>query len=113
MCRVKYKLSLKFLLPVPNQAPSITKIYLTSTNSFKVFWTSVSDEPIDGYRVAYRPDTGGGEWSTTAVDGQTTSLHQGNLLEGVVYRIRVMAFNSSGNGIPGMAKEIKMEERGC
>ncbi len=101
-----------FFTTVPNQTPSVTKIYLTSANSFKLFWTSASDGLIDGYRVAYRPVTGGGEWTTTAVDAQTTSLHQGNLLEGMVYRIRVMAFNSSGNGIPGAAKEIKMEEGG-
>lgn len=102
-----------YFTTVPNQTPSINKIYLTSAKSFKVFWTSSSDGLIDGYRVAYRPVTGGGaEWSTTAVDAQTSSLHQGNLLEGMVYRIRVMAFNSSGNGIPGEAKEIKMEEGG-
>ena len=30
----------------------------------------------------------------------------------MVYRIRVMAFNESGNGLPGEAEEIIMEEEG-
>ena len=29
-----------------------------------------------------------------------------------MYIVRVLAFNSNGNGIPGEAKEIKMEEGG-
>lgn len=62
--------------------------------------------------MAYRPLKGGGEWSTLAVDEQTSSLHLRKLLEGMVYRVRVLAFNSIGNGIPGEAKEIKMEEGG-
>ena len=52
------------------------------------------------------------EWSTLAVDDQTSSLHLKELLEGIVYTVRVMAFNDNGNGIPGEAKEIKMEEGG-
>jgi len=61
--------------------------------------------------VAYRLK-GGGEWNTLAVDKQTSSLHLMKLLEGMVYMVRVLAFNSHGNGIPGEGKEIKMEERG-
>ena len=30
----------------------------------------------------------------------------------MVYRIRVMAFNESRNGLPGEAEEIMMEEEG-
>ena len=30
----------------------------------------------------------------------------------MVYMIRVMAFNESGNGLPGEAEEIMMEEEG-
>lgn len=62
--------------------------------------------------MAYRPLKEGGEWNTLAVDEQTSSLHLKNLLEGMVYTVRVLAFNSNGNGIPGEAKEIKMEEGG-
>lgn len=97
---------------VPSQTPNITKIYLTSANSFKVFWVTPGDEPIDGYRVAYRSLKGGGGWSTLAVDKQTSSLHLKKLPEGTVYVVRVLAFNSHGNGIPGGAKEIKMDEGG-
>ena len=61
--------------------------------------------------MAYRLK-GGGEWNTLAVDKQTSSLHLKQLLEGKVYMVRVLAFNSNGNGIPGEAKEIKMEEGG-
>lgn len=62
--------------------------------------------------MAYRPLKEGGEWSTLAVGEQTSSLHLKNLLEGMVYMVRVLAFNSNGSGIPGEAKEIKMEEGG-
>ena len=101
---------MSFIL-VPNQVPRITKIYLTGANSFKVFWTSVAEGPMDGYLVAYRP-VNERRWSATAVDRHTTSLQQTDLLEGMVYRVRLLAFNGSGNGIPGEAKEIKMEEGG-
>ena len=97
---------------VPNQTPNITKIYLTSASSFKVFWVTPGDETIDGYRVAYRSLEGGGGWSTLAVDKQTSSIHLKKLPEGTVYVVRVLAFNSHGNGIPGEAKEIKMDEGG-
>ena len=96
---------------VPNQAPEITKIYLTSATSIKVFWTPVTEGPIDGYQVAFRP-INEERWGTVAVDRNTTTLHQTNLQEGMVYRIRVMAFNESGNGLPGEAEEIMMEEEG-
>ena len=62
--------------------------------------------------MAYRPLKGGAEWSTLAVDRQTSSLHLKKLLEGMVYMVRVLAFNRNGNGIPGEAKEIKMKEGG-
>ena len=96
---------------VPNQAPEITKIYLTSATSIKVFWTPVTEGPIDGYQVAFRP-INEERWGTVAVDRHTTTLQQTDLQEGMVYRIRVMAFNESGNGLPGEAEEIIMEEEG-
>ena len=96
---------------VPNQAPEITKIYLTSATSTKVFWTPVTEGPIDGYQVAFRP-INEERWGTVAVDRHTTTLQQTDLQEGMVYRIRVMAFNESGNGLPGEAEEIIMEEEG-
>ena len=96
---------------VPTQVPEITKTYLTSATSVKVFWTPVTDGPIDGYQVAFRP-INEERWGTVAVDRNTTTLHQTNLQEGKVYRIRVMAFNKSGNGLPGEAEEIMMEEEG-
>ena len=61
--------------------------------------------------VAFRP-INEERWGTVAVDRNTTTLHQTNLQEGKVYRIRVMAFNKSGNGLPGEAEEIMMEEEG-
>ena len=62
--------------------------------------------------MAYRPLKGGEEWSTVAVDKQTASLHLKKLVEGLVYMVRILAFNRNGNGIPGEAKEIKMKEGG-
>ena len=99
-------------ITVPNQTPNITKIYLTSANSLKVFWVTTSNELINGYRVAYRRLERGAEWSTLAVDKQTSSLHLKKLLKGMVYMVRVLAFSRNGNGIPGEAKEIKMKEGG-
>ncbi|XP_022801932.1 uncharacterized protein LOC111339520 [Stylophora pistillata] len=94
---------------VPNQTPEITKIYLTSATSVKVSWMPVTDGPINGYQVAFRP-LNDETWNTVAVNRHTTNLHQTDLQEGIVYRIRVMAFNENGNGLPGEGEEIKMEE---
>lgn len=99
-------------ITVPNQTPSITKIYLTSADSLKVFWVTTGDEQINGYGVAYRPLKGGAEWSILAVDKQTSSLHLKKLVAGLVYTVRILAFNRNGNGIPGEAKEIEMKEGG-
>ena len=71
----------------------------------------VTDGPINGYQVAFRP-LNDETWNTVAVNRHTTNLHQTDLQEGIVYRIRVMAFNENGNGLPGEGEEIKMEEGG-
>lgn len=68
-------------------------------------------EKIEGYHVAFR-STSYNEWISVYTNAQTLSLHLTNLKNGNVYRIRVAAFNTAGNGIPSDAVEILMKEGG-
>ena len=95
---------------VPNESPTITKSYLTSATSLRLFWTPVQ-EPITGYQVGYR-SSNSGEWKSVLVTPQTLSIQLENLREGNIYRILVAAFNRSGNGIPSKGVEIRMKEGG-
>ena len=73
-------------------------------------WTPV-EESINGYYLVYR-SINTSQWTSERTDALTLSRPLVNLTSGDVYRIRVAAFNSEGNGIPSEAVEIKMEEGG-
>ena len=73
-------------------------------------WTAV-EEPIEGYHVAFR-STSAREWTSVYTTAQTLSLHLENLNKGDVYRVRIAAFNSAGNGIPSKGTEIRIKEGG-
>ena len=110
--------SLKFLniyifflhFTVPNQTPTIVKAYVTSATSIRVSWKAV-DEAVAGYQVAYRSSSSG-EWNSVFTAPHMLSLQLENLIAGDVYRVKLAAFNSSGNGIPSKGVEIRMEEGG-
>lgn len=68
-------------------------------------------DKIEGYHLAFRSNRTN-EWTNLYTDNLTLSLSLVNLTNGDVYRIRVAAFNSEGNGIPSDAVEIQMVERG-
>ena len=76
-------------------------------------WTAV-EEPIEGYRVAFRSTSAeeSEEWTSKYTTAQTHTLHLEDLKEGDVYRLRVAAFNNAGNGIPSTGAEIRMKEGG-
>ena len=91
----------------PANAPSGVSVDVqTIPRSIVVAWTELSGSvarPVDGYRAVATPDGGGSDLSCSAPGATTTTCRIDSAVSGVVYQVRVHAFNEVGDGLASTA----------
>ncbi|MBN1391073.1 MAG: fibronectin type III domain-containing protein [Candidatus Thermoplasmatota archaeon] len=83
----------------PPSEPTIIS-YITSSREVNISWTPPDHDgglPITGYRIGIRHE-GEADWETVDVTGTDHSFH--SLSQGIIYELRVSAFNTLSVGEP-------------
>ncbi len=88
------------VMATPAAPAAVTGLQATATTAaLQLAWTRAATGGLPaGYRVAWRPAGGTGDFATTTVTGPAHALD--NLISGTAYTIRVTAFNQEGDAPP-------------
>ena len=100
---------------MPNKAPQIITAQVLANSSISLNWTGLSDEDFQGasqgYKIIYKERNSTLNYEVQTEYGSTHTTVVYNLQPDKSYTFRVLAFNVYGDGPPGAAVNVTIQEQ--